>query len=63
MTDVAIPLAHAGLSLSLGVEFTALSESSPAAYIDLIRHRYLATLFRPRWGLLFNGEHTHATTD
>lgn len=58
MTDVAVPLAWAGRSLSLlelfGGQFLyELSEAHPGEYTELFRQRYVANLMRPMWGVLF----------
>ncbi|HMR07998.1 MAG TPA: hypothetical protein PKA88_19585 [Polyangiaceae bacterium] len=54
MNDVAVPLARAGRALTLcPAAMWSLSESEPAAYVALIRCRWLANLFSPRWGELF----------
>jgi len=56
MEDIGIPLAHAGRALVFEPWMFDLAETNWPAWVELMRHRYVANLFSPMWGVLFEGD-------
>jgi hypothetical protein len=57
LNDVAIPLAHNGRALVLPALFNfEFADAEPRAFVEFTRGRYLACLFQPQWGFIFDKE-------
>lgn len=53
MTDIQYPLAIAGRAYVWGDLEHSLGETHPAQEVELVRHQYVALLFSPMWGVIF----------